>query len=317
MTDAATLNHFRQIVEKIQPDMLQLEHPFMWPLANRLSRDSPTLPIVYSSHNVEAPLKRTILENFGVSPDLSGRIYALIEQIEAELCDSAALILCVSASDREHYLRHKPSATIVVPNGVDHPPKTISDDKSVRAIFGDNRFLFMVGSAYPPNVDGFCECVVRDGIFICPPRKTIAVCGGVSDGIFAHSEFQRFAGANESRIQFFPKLDDPELWSIKTACHAVMLPLLSGGGSNLKTAEALALGKWVVATPTALRGFETFMDAEGVILAKDRHAFRRALARTLGMPPLEISEPSRKARDNLYWDALFANSELAGRLARL
>lgn len=317
--DAPSLQHFLSVVEAVKPDALQLEHPFMWPLVKHLRQSfgDQHLPIIYSSHNVEAPLKRKILQINDVAPDLCRRVGGLIEQMEAELSESAALVVCVSTSDHDHYLQYKPSAITVVANGVDRPPSTSPDGTTVRSIFGDNRFLFMVGSAYPPNIEGFCECVAKDGIFICPPVKSIAVCGGVSGGIVSDPDFRRFFAANSSRIQFFPSIDDTELWAIKNTCHAVMLPILTGGGSNLKTAEALALGKWIVATPTALRGFESFADADGVILANDRHSFRRGLAQTLRMPPLEISEASRTARDELYWDVVFAKSSLADELSRL
>lgn len=316
--DAATLKHFFSVAERIEPDALQLEHPFMWPLAKRL-RDhlGGRVPIIYSSHNVEAPLKHKLLVSVDAPPELSGRVHAQIDALETELSRDAALIVCVSDQDRAHYLQHRPSGVTVVPNGVDRPPTARANGSAVRAAFGENRFLFMVGSAYLPNIEGFCDQVARDGMFFSPPLKSVAVCGGVADGIRAHPEFQRFGAANAARIQFFPVVEDDELWAIKDACHAVMLPILTGGGSNLKAAEALSLGKWVIATPMALRGFESFMDAEGVILAHDRHAFRRALAQTLRKPPLQISDASRKAREGLYWDALFTDSSLAQQLSQL
>jgi hypothetical protein len=123
--------------------------------------------------------------------------------------------------------------------------------------------------------------------------------------------------ANSARVHFFPEIDDRQLWAIKSACHGALLPILAGGGSNLKTAEALTLGKWVVATPTALRGFEAFAQAEGVIVANNRRDFHRGMARVLCSPPLEISEASRKARDALHWDSLFERSKLAAELLRI
>jgi glycosyltransferase involved in cell wall biosynthesis len=317
-TDAATLAHFLDVMRRVAPDALQLEHPFMWPLAKRLRESAGVrLPVIYSSHNVEAPLKQSILASAGVSADQGRRAYDVIERMEAELCRDAALIVCVSAADRDHYRRYDPSAVAVVPNGVDRPPAAPQAGGAVRATFGDRRFLFMVGSDYLPNIEGFCEYVARDGMFFCPPVRSVAVCGGVAAGVRTHPEFRRFLPANSARTEFYPVIDDDALWAVKDACHAVMLPILTGGGSNLKAAEALALGKWVVATPMALRGFEAFMDAEGVIVASDRHAFRHALARTLHKPPLRISDAARKTRDTLYWDALLANSALAEQLARL
>ena len=85
----------------------------------------------------------------------------------------------------------------------------------------------------------------------------------------------------------FPTL---ELSAVKQGCHGVFLPIRGGGGTNLKTAEALALGKWVVATSTALRGFEAFLGADGVVIADTSADFRRAMRQVLERPPLELTE---------------------------
>lgn len=310
--------HFLQTMERVKPDALQLEQAFMWPLAKRvLQTAGQWLPIIYSSHNVEAPLKLAIMESSGVARELRDKVTGIIENIESEICNSAALIVCVSLSDRGYYRQLAACPIIVASNGVDRPPATPPDRKIVRTAFGNNRFVFTVGSAYVPNIEGFCDCVAEGGIFFSPPLKSIAVCGGISDGILGHPKYQRFLAANSARVSFFPQISDIDLWAIKNACHGVVLPILSGGGSNLKTAEALTLGKWIVATPTALRGFEAFADAEGVIVAKNRRDFHRGIARVLRAPPLEMSEASRKARDVLHWDVLFETCGLADELRRI
>jgi glycosyltransferase involved in cell wall biosynthesis len=175
----------------------------------------------------------------------------------------------------------------------------------------------MVGSAYPPNIEGACRYVFRDGAFVVPPIKSIAVCGGVSNGILAHPTYQRFLTAHSLRVHFFTEIDDTELWAVKMACHVVALPIDTGGGSNLKTAEALALGKWIVATTVAMRGYERFMDADGVVIANDSVSFRRALAQALRSPPLTVSGASSDAREVVYWDRCFGESGMVHSLVRL
>jgi glycosyltransferase involved in cell wall biosynthesis len=317
-TDAASFRHFQDVVERLQPDALQLEQPFMWPLAKRLreTRGTHNLPLIYSSHNVEAPLKNAILASGGVGSRKRQRMSDDIEQMEAEICREAALVVCVSASERDYYLKYcSPKRVIVVPNGVDRPPAVTEDYALSREIFGDRRFMFVVGSAYAPNIEGFCDLVIKDGPFMVPPVKSIAVCGGVSDGVLGHPLYQRFHAANSTRIHFFPRIEDSELWALKHACHVVALPIETGTGSNLKTAEALTLGKHVVATTVAMRGYESFRDTEGLILADDPPAFRSAIARALCSPPLVLSDSSRRKREALYWDRCFADSKLEQRIS--
>ena len=312
-----SFGHFLNIVEQLRPDALQLEHPFMWPLAKRLREilGASTLPLIYSSHNVEAPLKDAILASGGVAFDMRKRICDGIELMEAEICAEAALVVCVTAAERSHYLRYcAPDKITIVPNGVDRPPAVIQQSPRCREIFQDRPFAFMVGSAYPPNIEGACRYIFRDGAFMVPPVKSIAVCGGVSNGILGHPAYQRFLAANSLRVHFFPEIDDAELWAVKAASHVVALPIDTGGGSNLKTAEALALGKWIVATSVAMRGYENFMDAEGLIIANDTSSFRRALAKGLRSPPLSISDASRLRREAVYWDRCFDGSGVADRM---
>jgi glycosyltransferase involved in cell wall biosynthesis len=316
--DPASFEHFMRVIEALNPDALQLEHPFMWPLADQVLRrvGDRQLPVIYSSHNVEAPLKRSILLGSGVPGDVAARIHDEIETIEVEICSRAELIICVSKSDRDHYLKSRSEAgVIVVPNGVDRPPAVIPAGTAARKVFGDNRFLLLVGSNYPPNTEGACQLIIRDGAFHSPPIKTLGVCGGVSEGIHAHPEYRRFAVANGYRVHFFPSIEDDDLWALKDAAHGLVLAVGSGGGTSLKTAEALALGKWVIANTHALRGFEAFADAEGVINADNRTDFRRAMAKVLQSDPVEISARSREAREVLFWDRCFSDSGLAERLA--
>jgi glycosyltransferase involved in cell wall biosynthesis len=316
--DQATLRRFLNVVETLKPDALQLEHPFVWPLAAQILQrmGERNLAVIYSSHNVEAPLKRALLLGAHAPPDFAAEIHDEIEALEHEVCRRAALIICVSKSDRDHYLKClAPADIVVVPNGVDRPPAAIAPSAQARAIFGDHRFLLMVGSAYPPNVDGACEFVMRDGAFHSAPTRTVAVCGGMSSGIQDRPEYRRFAAANAARMQFFPEIEDDELWGLKAAAHGCLLALpSSSGGTSLKTAEALTLGKWIVASAGGLRGFEDFAEDEGVIRADNRTDFRRAMAQVLRSDPIEISAQSRVRREALFWDRCFADSALPARL---
>ena len=317
--DPATVQHFAEVVDGLNPDALQLEQPFMWPLAKRIreAAGKKHLLVIYSSQNVEAPLKATLLKQVDVPPEARQRVCTQIETIELECVKASEFLICVSAADRDYYLRFKaPNNVIIVPNGTDRPPVSLRDE-SPHEIFGERPFLFVVGSPYPPNIAGFCELVARDGMFHVPPALSIAVCGGVAEGIFQSPVYQRYLAANSARTHFFPKIDDHNLWRLKAKCHGVILPILDGGGTNLKTAEALVLGKWVIATSTALRGYEKFSAVEGLIEANDSKSFRHAMRQVLVSPPLQISEQSRKLRDSLYWDRCFAESTLTDRLSRL
>ena len=313
VSDAASFQHFMGIVERLTPDALQLEHPFMWPLAKRLRQTSRArkLPVIYSSHNVEAPLKQGILVSGGMPPDLRNKICSEIEALEAELVHEADFIICVSASDQEFYCKTKSlSDVVVVPNGTDRPVKS-SMHRSIESlrVFEGRPYLMTVGSAHPPNIDGICSFVIKNGAFCTPPAKCIAICGGMAAAVRRHPEFQRYHAANSCRVEFFADISDSDLAVIKQCCHGVLLPISEGGGSNLKTAEALTLGKWVIATSISLRAFEAYAN-DGVIVANNPVEFRHAIRQVLQRPPAVISDDVRLARDALYWDRCFVDSDL-------
>lgn len=305
-----TYAHLKQLVSSLRPDAVQLEQPFMYPFVKRLSSELPGIRIIYSSQNVEAPLKGDILRKGGVPPGRAASVEKVVADQEAELVSRADLIVAVSEHDAAVYRdQSNRGAIVTVPNGVDRPP---AEPAFRRAVLNElqARYFFFVGSAYPPNIEGFCELVAKDGLFMLPPQKSLAVCGGVCDGVYAHPIYQAYRNGNSWRVHFFNPIADDDLWTLKLNAHCTILPIASGGGSNLKTAEALSLGKWVIATRKALRGFERFSNAPGVMVADDSGSFRKAMAEVFRRAPLAMTAEEASAREALYWDRCFSDSAL-------
>jgi glycosyltransferase involved in cell wall biosynthesis len=78
--------------------------------------------------------------------------------------------------------------------------------------------------------------------------------------------------------------------------------LTQGGGTNLKTAEALWSGKYVIATTVAMRGFEDFIGQNGVFVANDSSDFKRTLRQVMSLEPLQLSTTDREKRKRVLWD---------------
>ncbi|WP_146032682.1 glycosyltransferase [Sinorhizobium sp. M4_45] len=316
--DEAVFKHFFESALRCAPDAIQLEHPFMWPLVRRL-RQTPEFrntPVIFSSHNYEAPLKETMLLNAGIPRKVAKSIRDRIDTLETEVLTAASLTVGVSAADIASYkdlgLR---SASLIVRNGVSSV-KPEKWEKFVTDGFDGKYFLF-VGSAYLPNTQGFQYYVLREGLFFLPPEKTFAVCGGVSEGVFQSHDYQMNERSYGRRVHFFPSIADPHLAWVRDAAHAVVLPIRDGGGSNLKTAEALVSGNWIIASPKAFRSFEEFKDDPGVIIARSSAEFAEAMADVYNKPPLVLDAKSRQRRRNLYWEECFDKSELRSHLGDL
>ncbi|PLR18848.1 hypothetical protein SGCZBJ_24745 [Caulobacter zeae] len=300
--------HFARLVERLAPDFIQLEQPFLWPLVKRLRAEgvAPETPVIYSSQNWEAPLKYKMLVKAGAPEAKAREVAEAITALERELSCASAAIVAVSESDAEHYRAAAPDVPVfVVPNGVSRPVTPTAEDERACDIYEGRKYLLFVGSAYPPNIEGFLHLLLKNGLFFFPPEKSVAICGGVSHGIFGNGVYQAQIHANSRRCQFFADVSDGELEALKRGSHAVILPIQFGGGSNLKTAEALASGRWVVATSIAMRGFERFANAPGVLVADTPDAFRDAIVKVLASPPLKLTAAQAKARESVYWDRCF------------
>jgi glycosyltransferase involved in cell wall biosynthesis len=99
-------------------------------------------------------------------------------------------------------------------------------------------------------------------------------------------------------------LDDEDLAAVKSLAHEFLLPIGAGGGSNIKTAEALYSGKPVVCTSTALRGFEDYRALPEVIVADSPPKFQAAIRSVLGRKGRAESVAGfRDVREGLTWEA--------------
>lgn len=306
-SDDLATKHFSDLILSRAPMAISLEQPFLWPLLKKL-RENPhiaAIPIIYSSQNWEAPLKSEILSRSGIPLEHAAIVKATIQKMEGELVESSNLIFAVSEDDARIYrsLAGK-RPVVVVRNGVSRPMMPATSNIALQS-FGNSRYFFFVGSAYPPNSEGFCALVLHSGLFFVPPEKTFAICGGTATGIFSDPRYQKFLGSNSDRCELFVDITDNDLNDLKSGAHAVLLPINFGGGSNLKTAEALVSCKWVIATSTALRGFDDYANEPGVVVANDPFSFRKAIMETYHAPPLKLTEQARTHRERLFWDRCF------------
>jgi glycosyltransferase involved in cell wall biosynthesis len=157
-----------------------------------------------------------------------------------------------------------------------------------------------IGSAHPPNISGFFE-TLGDSLGFLPPDRKICVVGSVASHITEHPHFQRWLPINLSRVISLGLLEDADLAAVKTLAHVFILPITEGGGSNIKTAEALYSGKYVIGTHVSFRGFEEYLCLPGVHRTDTPAQFRETLHRILQAPPLVSGDEWQTLRERLVW----------------
>lgn len=296
------------ILEKLPPtiDAIHVEQPWLWPLAQKIV----TVPayrhatLIYGSQNIEYRLKKDIFDSLGVQDEWG--LVSAIEALEQQAVQEADLSLAVTQADYEELKLMGARNLLLAPNGIE-PWK--AQEKTLeywRSRLPLAPWLLYVASAHPPNFTGFIDCI-GDSLACIPPNSRLVVAGSVSEHIYKCCAATQWSSLNLSRLELLFSLSDEDLAAVKTLTHAFLLPIQHGGGSNIKTAEALYSGKYVIGSGAAFRGFERFTALPEVLTARSPAQFQAAMRSVLQRPPLNPALiPVGDLRYSLRWDQCLA-----------
>lgn len=300
---AADDGGFSEIVRRLPArlDAIHVEQPWLWPVAVRIKQMSAyaNVTLIYGSANIEAPLKREIFESYGVQgcDDVIDEISEL-ERIAAKESDVA---VAVTQADLDKLSAWGARKAILATNGI-APWKAVEERLEYwKARLPREPWMLYVASAHPPNFTGFHECM--GGALGCfPPGSKLVVAGSVCEHLHRTLAASRWSALNLSRLELLFVLNDEDLAAVKELSHGFLLPIPHGGGSNIKTAEALYSKKYVVGTPSAFRGFEDFLDLDGVSVARSPTEFHSSIRDVLSKPDLaKLPDGAQERRQGLTW----------------
>lgn len=284
----------------IKPELIHVEQPWLFPFAQRFASGmNCRAHVVYGAQNIEFKLKKAILSSY-FDGDRAARSSELVRALEVQTIDQASGIVCVSDTDRLWIKELTERPVELAPNGVKSWVSTAVGAEEARAIHCERRFALYCGSAHPPNMEGFFA-MFGGGFGSLAPDQALVIAGGAGYAIAGDIRVHRSAKLAE-RTVIAGHVSANCLNGLLDAAHCIVLPLTQGGGTNLKTAEALWAGRHIVATTTAMRGFEAFMKAPGVTVADDPIEFKRALRAAMNSSPLELCESERAARRVVLWE---------------
>lgn len=300
-SDDVTFARLAAQIRSYKPDIIQIEHPWLWPVVKRLKQDFSDLAAVrfiYSSHNIEWRLKASILQQYQV-PSIDTWA-AAIRELEAEAATAADLVLAVTTQDAIELKELGARNVVVLKNGMEKrqlPP--LSPDAA-------KPFALFIASGHPPNVRGFLECLGPYLAFL-PPSVKIRIVGGVGTGLRDHPDYRLYRELNDSRLEFMGEASEDVLLQSLADCRCIILPIIESSGSNLKTAEALLARKTIVATRTAMRGFEEFLQEDNVTICENPDEFKKTVQRMLttrlGSRSV-VAETDEGKLESLTWPAI-------------
>ena len=286
---------------------IHVEQPWMWPVARRIA----SLPayrgvkLIYGSQNIESVLKRDIFDSLGVN-DCKGAIEA-IELLERQAVSEADLCLAVTESDHQVLQQMGACQTLMAPNGIQPWRASEKALERWRARLPKAPWILYVASAHPPNYTGLIDCI-GDSLACIPPNAKLVIAGGVSEHVYHCFAPTRWSTLNLSRLELLFVLADEDLAAVKTLAHAYLLPIQHGGGSNIKTAEALYSGKYVIGSEAAFRGFQSFTQLPEVTVARSPTQFQQAMRSVLQRESLNtVPVAPGDMRHTLRWDQCLAS----------
>lgn len=268
----------RQLAMKLTEryDVVHVEHSWDVELICRL-RGHPSLKqgrLVYSSHNVEQELFESVVRERGEWTAAAQRLAKEIGSIEHAAAARADLIWTVSQHDA-NVLGRTGTPCVVAPNGC----RTLPDDASDPAFTHlPGPYAVFVGANFAPNVHGFLGMLGNDLGFL-PAGASVHTIGTCAEALKSHTPHQPWIKAR--RLVHHGRVPQEKLDAALRLATVVILPITSGGGTNLKTAEALSTGHSILGTHQAFRGFEDWMHTPGVQVEDSPEAFRLKLAKLL------------------------------------
>lgn len=279
-TDAYVKNKMTKLLKSFMPDIIQIEQVFPYLGLKPLLEELNIHPkIILSSHNIEYSHKKSILENSAYS-EQSHSVTRIIEECERDLAQRAEAVIAVSEDDSKELIALGAKRVAVAPNGIAKLTLTqnaVSYWRSLKEERGLTRLATFVGSAHPPNWRGF-EAMIGNRLGFLPSTASIVLAGSISD-YFCESYNQ----LRPEHITFWcrtlpaGRLSDASLAGLIEESDVILLPITEGGGSNLKTAEAILSGRKIVATSYAFRSFERYLSLPNIYIADTPDDFRKAV----------------------------------------
>ena len=301
------------LLKIFQPQIIHVEQPFPYLGLKPLLKELNINPkIVFGSQNVEAPMKREILEGANVPEPQIAEAVKIIEDIEAELTQDSELVAACTTEDLNEHAKLKARKLVLAPNGISAITTNNQAMQYWQKIFkniGVKQKVLFVGSAHPPNWAGFLSMVGK-GLGFMPHDSRIVLAGSICD------YFDREISADAPNIEDATfwlraysagRLSEARLGALIKQSDVILLPITEGGGSNLKTAEAIIANKKVVTTTHALRSFEWFKDFPNVWVADTKKEFQKSIVKALKTPFVERTPEQEKQTLKVTWESCLAD----------
>lgn len=306
--DSEARSRFVKLVKDFQPDIVEIEQTFLYKtIKGALGSINWQGKLVNSTHNIEAPLKRRILEsttNLGESQ--VSEILNQIDDLEKFAARDANWSIACTELDAKTLRSFGATDIVLAPNGISREPVDMNEVSRLRKRYarsGVEKIILYVGSAHAPNLTGYKELVGGRLGFLDKDTKLVAV-GGIADLIlnYANNELPTYIKPLFfDKVELLGMVEENTLTALLHIADEIILPIMDGGGSNLKTAEAILADKKVVATTKSLNSYEAYIKLPNMIIADDSDGFIGGMAQLLRIKKKLRTESEKKLAEGVLW----------------
>ncbi|HTJ73169.1 MAG TPA: glycosyltransferase [Verrucomicrobiae bacterium] len=305
--DTHVRSQFAKVLQEYAPDIIHVEQSFLYEGLSVLLNELNLHPfLIFGSQNIEHTMKAAIYEGQVIPEKEKQELIEETRRVEERFSKEADLVVAVSASDADELRKMGAKTLVIAPNGIEttHPTsESLAYWNDFKRREGVRQMIGFVGSGHPPNYTGFLDVVGEDTRFL-PDDAKIVMAGGVSEYFKATYSYNTPKKHAKLWAGIIPVgfLDEDILTGFIASCDVIILPITSGGGSNLKTAEALLSGKKIVATDYAFRGFEAYQKLPNVRRANEKSDFQETLKEALKAGVIERSAQETALVQHVSWE---------------
>jgi glycosyltransferase involved in cell wall biosynthesis len=290
-----------------KPDIIFLEKVWLWPAVRNMLREKVipiSMPIVYSSHNVEYLTKKSLFDKFEMRNNEVKSVIKDIYDLEKDICEMSQCVIACSKSDGDIFLEMGAKAIKICPNGAMRINENAKLTSYLLNGLGMRNYALFSGSAYPVNAIGFWE-MMGDSLAWLPPEYMVIVVGGVSKILedFMSQKAKLYDLVNIERIKRITCVSEELLTSLIINASVILLPVTIDRGANLITAEAIASCKPIVSTSLALNGFDFIGEVPSLKVTDNKQKYIKNVYDALNVSrDMSMYKGENIFREMIYWE---------------
>lgn len=303
--DALLRKEVAEMLLNYKPDIIEIEQVFPYLGLRTLIKElGLKIKIVHSSHNIEYKMKEEILVRYNFPEEKIKSVVTEIRLAEEHLAREADLVAAVTKEDGDEILGMGAKSYVLARNGVFDKMATEKALSKWQKYFTEQNiddYAVFVASAHPPNMEGY-KRMIGTAMGYLRPGQSIVLAGDVGTNIKNGLDEYSVADVTcHRRTLFLGRLSDDDLSAVISLSKAMLLPITEGGGSNLKTAEAIISTKPVIATTKAMRSFQEYIALPTVSIADTGAGFKSSIAKILSNEPARLNHDEIKLTRLLLW----------------